>query len=407
MTDKSIVLSYSSDYNDLNTTFLHAYVDYKGYLFKNISRTTIITENKLKVSDVTPLLSELGDFLNTKFSFNIGKYQLSKVIGVDHDNYEDAQDGEEGVNKLDIDDKTEYLDKLYIFSTNDIAIFISQVVVGYYGIQLGIVDAYDNQLNTTKNAIIDEIFDFFMKKFEKYKKSTDKRSNINFICTSNHGGFYLNSTKIEKNKDLNLEDHYNDDFIEVANKIDRKIKEKNSNGIILLHGKHGTGKTSYLRHLIHTINKKILYVPPNISGSLAEPSFLTFLMKHKNSVLIIEDAENVIKTREAGENQAVSNLLNITDGILGDGLNFQVICTFNTGFDQIDPALKRKGRMIAQYEFGNLSKDKTEKLVKKLYGDEIKPEFEEMSLAEIYNMQDDNYDSDKKPTRGIGFLAEL
>jgi hypothetical protein len=59
-------------------------------------------------------------------------------------------------------------------------------------------------------------------------------------------------------------------------------------------------------------------------------------MKHPNSILIIEDAEGIIldrKQRNFLSAQAVSNLLNLSDGLLGDGIRQQIICTFK--FDKL------------------------------------------------------------------------
>jgi ATP-dependent 26S proteasome regulatory subunit len=134
---------------------------------------------------------------------------------------------------------------------------------------------------------------------------------------------------------------------------------------------------------------------------LSEPSIIPFLMDHKNSILIIEDAERVISDREGnGSPAGVSNILNLTDGILGDCLNIQVIATFNMKREKIDQALLRKGRLIAEHKFEKLSVNDTNKLLKHL---EKNQEVEEgMVLADIYNIDTEVY---KTPTKGnkIGF----
>lgn len=179
--------------------------------------------------------------------------------------------------------------------------------------------------------------------------------------------------------------HYNDDIKEVAKHIDYTLRNKNK-GIVLLHGEMGTGKTSYLRTLMNMeIDKKIIYVPPDMASMLASPDIISFLESECNdSIIIIEDAENVLQTREAGGNQAVSNMLNTSDGILGDILKIQFVCTFNSSLEMIDPALRRPGRLIAEYEFKKLSVDKAKALIDKLYGIEY-TENKELTLAEIYS----------------------
>ena len=57
---------------------------------------------------------------------------------------------------------------------------------------------------------------------------------------------------------------------------------------------------------------------------------------------MIEDAENILIDREAGGSSAVSALLNLTDGLLSDCLNIQIICTFNTDLSKLDRALSVK-----------------------------------------------------------------
>ena len=52
----------------------------------------------------------------------------------------------------------------------------------------------------------------------------------------------------------------------------------------------------------------------------------------------------------------------MTDGLLADCLQIQVICTFNSNINEVDPALLRNGRLIGRYEFNELSLDKVQKL---------------------------------------------
>lgn len=67
--------------------------------------------------------------------------------------------------------------------------------------------------------------------------------------------------------------------------------------------------------------------------------------------IVIEDAEDLLVSRDTNHNSGISMLLNLTDGLLGQSLGIQVICTFNTHVSNIDRALLRKGRLIALYEF--------------------------------------------------------
>ena len=185
---------------------------------------------------------------------------------------------------------------------------------------------------------------------------------------------------------IDLELNYGKDFKKIHKVIIDRLNKTNDKGIILLHGDPGTGKTSYIKYLTSLIkDKDILFIPPSMAEMLSEPTIIPFLMDHKNSILIIEDAERVISDREGnGSPAGVSNILNLTDGILGDCLNIQVIATFNMKREKIDQALLRKGRLIAEHKFNKLSVDESNNLLKHLEKDhEVS---ESMSLADIYNI---------------------
>ena len=85
----------------------------------------------------------------------------------------------------------------------------------------------------------------------------------------------------------------------------------------------------------------------------------------------------------------VSLLLNMTDGLMADDLSIKFICTFNEDMRTIDPALLRKGRCVAKYEFKPLCKEKAEMLLKERGIDAIveKP----ITLADIYHYEDADY----------------
>jgi hypothetical protein len=107
--------------------------------------------------------------------------------------------------------------------------------------------------------------------------------------------------------------------------------------------------------------------------------------------------------RKANQNSSVSNLLNISDGLLADFLNVQLICTFNSSLTTVDSALMRKGRLIAKYEFGKLSVRKAQRLSDRLgYRNLIiKP----MTIAELTNPADIDYKTER--TEIIGFKRQL
>jgi ATPase family associated with various cellular activities (AAA) len=189
-----------------------------------------------------------------------------------------------------------------------------------------------------------------------------------------------------KRTPLDLDLFYPDDFKATDDLIRKRLTRKNDKGIVLLHGLPGAGKTTYLRYLIGRIKKRVLFLSPSVAGNLMNPDFIELLLDNPNSVLVIEDAENIIMDRKLSPGSAVSNLLNISDGLLADFLNVQIICTFNNSLTLIDQALMRKGRLIAKYEFGKLGLEKSRRLSRHFGFDTMisKP----MTIAEIANQHE-------------------
>lgn len=258
-----------------------------------------------------------------------------------------------------------------------------------------------------------ETFRDLIKKYEdRIGKDYENHSSKIYVINKTENGLNLVNFPIRKNSaqemGIEFEDLYNDDFFPKSERIVDFLQipadDRDSNGIVVLQGKYGTGKTNYLRYLIRKLNKKIIFLPPELSAELANPGFVTFLMDHADSVLIIEDAENVLKTREAGGNQAVANLLNMSDGILGDALSLQIICTLNADMEHIDKALLREGRLVEMHEFNELTEDKTLSLFRKIYGDDAIPPKREMTLSQIFKCEDFERNKANQPEKiKVGF----
>jgi SpoVK/Ycf46/Vps4 family AAA+-type ATPase len=237
-----------------------------------------------------------------------------------------------------------------------------------------------------------------------FRKPDLPPNNVYTVAYEN--GYFLNKLPTKDFSGLDVAKNYNDDLVKESNKIENFIKSDDSSGLLILHGEKGTGKSTYIRHLISTNpEKKFVYVPSSMVSILGQPNFSTFLMTLQNHVIILEDCEDAIKDRKSnGTPAAVSLLLNLTDGLLSDGLGLKFICTFNDDVKNIDTALLRKGRLVSKYEFKLLTADKANALLEELYlegyenGDySIYPNTTSpMSLANIYNFYEDSYEKERK-----------
>ena len=240
-----------------------------------------------------------------------------------------------------------------------------------------------------------ELFKFIKTNF----RNVPLREDLNiYLLQESRGNYDLKKYPVFPIIELDIPHNYNDDFVNVDKKLyDILINSRKSFSI--LHGLPGTGKTTYIKNLCYRLakeKKEVVYLPPSITHMLSSPSFISNLDLFKNKILIIEDAESILL--DAGNrSQAIANILNITDGILSDIYNIHFIFTFNMDIRKIDQALLRKGRLSLKYEFKELTKEKVDKLSKKL---NITAPLSG-TLAELYNTESNG--TEVKLTNKLGF----
>ncbi len=133
--------------------------------------------------------------------------------------------------------------------------------------------------------------------------------------------------------------------------------------LILLYGPPGTGKTTALRALAREwlpwCRADCVLDPETL---FADPSYLMEIVVGDDDdndqawrLLLLEDCDELIGAdakRTSG--QALSRLLNLTDGLLGQGRQVLVAITTNEDLRTLHPAVIRPGRCLAQIEVGPL-----------------------------------------------------
>ncbi|CAF3486229.1 unnamed protein product [Rotaria socialis] len=183
-------------------------------------------------------------------------------------------------------------------------------------------------------------------------------------------------------------------FLNVHHKIVAWLNKKDTSGLVLLHGAPGSGKTHYVRYLLHCITeveeRRLIYVPGDMVENLTSPALIPLLINNHNSLLIIEDAEGSL-SRSRTSSQSVANLLNLSDGLLSDGIQVQILATFNSPLVSLDAALLRPGRLVAQYCFpSTLNIENARCLADSIGVSKLDQITEPLPLANIYAMRDEN-----------------
>lgn len=319
--------------------------------------------------------------------FSIAKYYVLKHGRIPHTRVYRQVDIEELLKKLiglyPADPSEVVIEERYSRSKKDFrkSFFIypvtEDIVVYYSPGDFGDSAVEINYSHKSDKAVLDAIGELILSC--ETKQSAD--SKIHLLCYE-HQSLSLKPFKL-KVPEINLELNYNDDFYPIHELIVSRFNQPDEKGIVLLHGEPGNGKTTYVRYLATMLEKRLIYVPPDLTSKIASPEFLPLLMDYPNSILVIEDAENILKERQGGDNASISNLLNLSDGLLSDCLNIQLLCSFNADISKIDKALLRKGRIIAKYEFNRLKKEKAQALAYQLGQNRIIES--DSTLAEIYN----------------------
>ena len=248
----------------------------------------------------------------------------------------------------------------------------------------------------------------------KYAREVVKENGTYVLIRETKEGIGTHSVALQESMRLNgdrLALHYGSGFQDWHRQFIDLLGIR-PHGISIFEGKPGTGKTSYIRHLLCELEDthRFYFLSPSQLEMLSRPDFVDFWIEQAKSypgrqfVVILEDAENALMVRGTDNSKMVSTILNLTDGIMADFLKLQFICTINCKIAEIDSALLRPGRLLTHRHFRKLERAEALALADSL--GKTLPENDEYTLAEIFsgNELDSDTSATVSKTR-IGFSS--
>ena len=222
----------------------------------------------------------------------------------------------------------------------------------------------------------------YHKTFSKLFPNKQSDIKMSWYYTGNRGGMESTDIPLIEDKEKTaVSSHY--PFIKPN--LDTYIENfhNSNNSILLLTGEPGTGKTSFIRHYITTymLNSMVTY---DESIMMRDEFYINFLTSSKKHILVVEDADVFLLSRDGGENKIMSKFLNVADGLV-KGMNKKIIFSTNlTQLNQIDSAIIRPGRCFDVLEFRKLNLKEANVVCNEHNLPELTENIE-YSLADIFN----------------------
>lgn len=289
---------------------------------------------------------------------------------------------------------TEYIRSLFNPKTNTrITGFDSFILIeNEEGLVISISSRGDSigKLNSDFKCLLignkEQVFNFIDLLDKKFKKAA---ANIDWWFMSKHGP---TSVSVTLEDPASLHNEFYPWLEEGPYNYFQRFLESSA-PILFISGEPGTGKTSYIRNMIHhfQIDTFVGYDNKLFESDAMFIEFLTGTAR----LMLLEDAETMVVPRKR-DNNLISRFLNVSDGLLKLPNKKFIFTTNESNFSNVDHALTRPGRCFDSCEFRPLSFDEAKLAATKVPLPEPIIE-KEYTLAELFNPKT------KKITRKVGF----
>lgn len=261
--------------------------------------------------------------------------------------------------------------------------------------------------------LVGELIDI-LKKIDREVCEAFGKENFNFLLNGRDGLYITSIMGKCKSRPL-IQENYNENVCEqYKNIVDAWKEPDNKSGrLVILTGKPGSGKTYMIRSFQNELkNCELITVPSNCAQLLSDPSLLQVLNDFsrdggefnsgKSIVFVIEDADSLLQKRDGYNNDLVSSILNLTDGLFASAFDIKMILTTNSKITEFDDALIRNGRLFKHIEINELSRERAESFLRKNNYNGQFPE--SLILANLYSLIDNNKNNvSKNGNKKIGF----
>jgi len=235
----------------------------------------------------------------------------------------------------------------------------------------------------------------------------DKRVAMHFWTCGGHGA-EVTRRSIDAPTWPGVAVNYPDDVRRAVAPL-TQAREPGAGALLLWHGPPGTGKTHALRALVRSWRGwcSAHYVT-DPERFLAGTGYLMDVATSRRAedepawrLVVLEDAGELMSMSARSETgQGLSRVLNLTDGMLGQGVKCILLVTTNEPLGRLHPAVRRPGRCWATIEFGAFgAAEATAWLAARGVEREVTAP---MTLAELYEIAEGRK-PDAPPPAAFGF----